>query len=65
MAFTHVLVPTDFSDPANQALGYALEEATLHRAKVTLLHVLAPTPTRTSTTSPAPRSRHPGQASIR
>ena len=42
MAFTHVLVPTDFSEPANQALGYALEEATLHRAKVTLLHVLAP-----------------------
>ena len=23
MAFTHVLVPTDFSEPANQALGYA------------------------------------------
>jgi universal stress protein A len=42
MAFTHVLVPTDFSEGANQALGYALEEATLHRAKVTLLHVLAP-----------------------
>ena len=42
MAFTHMLVPTDFSEPANQALGYALEEATLHRAKVTLLHVLAP-----------------------
>ena len=42
MAFTHVLVPTDFSEPANQALGYALEEATLHRARVTLLHVLAP-----------------------
>jgi nucleotide-binding universal stress UspA family protein len=41
MAFTHVLVPTDFSEAANQALGYALEEATLHRAKVTLLHVLA------------------------
>lgn len=41
MAFTHMLVPTDFSAPANQALGYALEEATLHRAKVTLLHVLA------------------------
>jgi nucleotide-binding universal stress UspA family protein len=40
MAFTHVLVPTDFSDPANRALGYAAEEATLHRAKVTLLHVL-------------------------
>jgi nucleotide-binding universal stress UspA family protein len=42
MAFTHVLVPTDFSEPANHALGYALEEATLHRAKVTLLHVLTP-----------------------
>ena len=42
MAFTHLLVPTDFSEPANQALGYAFEEATLHRAKVTLLHVLAP-----------------------
>jgi nucleotide-binding universal stress UspA family protein len=42
MAFTHVLVPTDLSDPANHALGCALEEATLHRAKVTLLHVLSP-----------------------
>ena len=42
MAFTHLLVPTDFSEPANQALSYAREEAALHRAKVTLLHVLAP-----------------------
>jgi universal stress protein A len=42
MAFTHVLVPTDFSEPANQALRYAAEEATLHHAKVTLLHVLPP-----------------------
>ena len=41
MAFTHLLVPTDFSKPANQALSYAREEAALHRAKVTLLHVLA------------------------
>jgi nucleotide-binding universal stress UspA family protein len=40
MAFTHVLVPTDFSDPASRALRYAAEEAALHRAKVTLLHVL-------------------------
>jgi nucleotide-binding universal stress UspA family protein len=40
--FTHVLVPTDFSDPANEALRYAIEEATLHRAGITLLHVLAP-----------------------
>jgi universal stress protein A len=42
MAFTHVLVPTDLSEPANHALRYAVEEATLHRAKVTLLHVLSP-----------------------
>ena len=42
MAFTHVLVPTDFSDPAQQALHYALEEAALHHATVTLLHVLPP-----------------------
>jgi nucleotide-binding universal stress UspA family protein len=46
MGFHHVLVPTDFSGPANHALGYAVEEAVLHRAKVTLLHVL-PADTRT------------------
>ena len=40
MAFTHILVPTDFSEVAQHALRYALEEATLHHAKVTLLHVL-------------------------
>src|SRR5215813_1498952 len=40
IAFTHVLVPTDFSEAAQHALHYALEEATLHHAKVTLLHVL-------------------------
>jgi universal stress protein A len=40
MAFTHVLIPTDFSEPALWALRYALEEATLHHAKVTLLHIL-------------------------
>ncbi len=39
MAFRHVLVPTDFSEPANNALRYAMEEAALHNAKVTLLHV--------------------------
>jgi len=42
MAFTHVLVPTDCSAPAQHALRYALEEAALHHAKVTLLHVLPP-----------------------
>ena len=42
MVFTHILVPTDFAAPAKQALCYALEEAALHHAKVTLLHVLPP-----------------------
>jgi universal stress protein A len=46
MAFKHLLVPTDFSEPANNALRYAIEEAVLHHAKVTLLHVL-PADTRT------------------
>ena len=46
MAFKHLLVPTDFSEPANTALRYAIEEAVLHHAKVTLLHVL-PSDTRT------------------
>jgi hypothetical protein len=26
MAFTHILLPTDFSEPANRALHYALEQ---------------------------------------
>lgn len=39
MAFTHVLVPTDFSEPAEHALYYAIEEAILHRARLTLIHV--------------------------
>jgi nucleotide-binding universal stress UspA family protein len=42
MAFKHLLVPTDFSEPAKDALRYASEEAALHHAKVTLLHVLPP-----------------------
>ena len=46
MAFTHILIPTDFSEPAQQAMRYAIEEATLHHANVTLLHVL---PAHTST----------------
>ncbi len=40
MAFKHLLVPIDFSEPANNALRYAIDEAVPHRAKVTLLHVL-------------------------
>ncbi len=57
MAFTHLLVPTDFSEPANNALRYAIEEAGLHHAKLTLLHVL-PADTQTDvhyvTGAPAP-----------
>jgi nucleotide-binding universal stress UspA family protein len=42
MPFKHVLVPTDFSETAARALQQATEEAALHRATVTLLHVLPP-----------------------
>src|SRR5262245_20501165 len=42
MPFTHVLVPRDLSDRANHARRCALEEATMHRARVTVLHVLPP-----------------------
>jgi universal stress protein A len=41
MGFSHVLVPTDLSDPAEHALRYAIEEAALHHAKMTVLHVLS------------------------
>lgn len=46
MSFTHILVPTDFSALAQQALQYALAEARLHHARLTLLHIL---PHRTGT----------------
>ena len=39
MPFTHVLVPTDFSEPGNYAVRYAMQETALRGAKVTLLHV--------------------------
>jgi nucleotide-binding universal stress UspA family protein len=42
MRTAHFLVPTDFSETALHALSYALEEARLHQAKLTLLHVLPP-----------------------
>src|SRR5262249_31794390 len=45
MVYTHILVPTDFSSAAHCALVYAMEEATQHQAKLTLLHVLQHHPT--------------------
>jgi len=60
MAFKHLLVPMDFSAPANNALRYAIEEAGHHQAKVTLLHVL-PADTQTDvhyvTGAPAPAAQ--------
>jgi nucleotide-binding universal stress UspA family protein len=40
MAYTHILVATDFSASGDHAVCCGFEEATLHHAKVTLLHVL-------------------------
>jgi nucleotide-binding universal stress UspA family protein len=45
MVYSHILVPTDFSPAARRALEYAVEEATLHQARLTLLHVLQHQPT--------------------
>lgn len=37
-AFTHVLVPTDFSEAAERAVDLAIEVATTYGAKLTLFH---------------------------
>ncbi|MGH7815478.1 MAG: universal stress protein [Candidatus Binataceae bacterium] len=41
-AIKRILVPTDFSDPARNALGYAIEFAREHNAEILLLHVVEP-----------------------
>ena len=40
MEIRHLLVPTDFSPPAHQAMTYALELARKVGAKLSLLHVI-------------------------
>lgn len=40
MAYTHILAPTDLSEPANHALHHAFAEAEAHGAQLTLLHVM-------------------------
>lgn len=59
MPITHVLVPTDFSETAAHALRYAFEEARVHHAKVTLLHVV-PSGTGTDVYYVSPAAGHPG-----
>jgi universal stress protein A len=44
MIFQHVLVPLDFSAPADRALAYAIALAHQFHARLTLLHVLDMTP---------------------
>jgi nucleotide-binding universal stress UspA family protein len=39
IAFKHILVPTDFSDPSERALSSAIELAKAFEARLTLLHV--------------------------
>ena len=38
----NILVPTDFSEPSNKALRYAISFAGLFGARITLLHVVEP-----------------------
>lgn len=40
MIAQHILVPTDFSECATQAVDYAIEMAKAHRSRLTLLHVI-------------------------
>ena len=40
MDYTHILAPTDLSEPANHALRYAFAEAEAHGAELTLLHIM-------------------------
>jgi nucleotide-binding universal stress UspA family protein len=44
MAMHHILVPTDFSTAAEQALDYAIRLARTFNARLTLLHVIQPIP---------------------
>ena len=44
MMAKHILVPIDFSDYANYALGYAIELAKALQARLTFLHVIHLTP---------------------
>jgi nucleotide-binding universal stress UspA family protein len=44
MTISHVLVPTDFSPYADQALAYAIELAPLLQARLTLLHAVHAVP---------------------
>ena len=39
LAFKHILVPTDFSEPSEHALSTAIEMARALQARLTLLHV--------------------------
>jgi len=67
MAFKHLLVPTDFSEPANRALRHAIEEAGLHHPKATLLHVLPGQRGRESGAPgavPGPDGQAPGSAGL-
>ena len=44
MVARHILVPLDFSEPAKQALEYAIELATILQARLTLLHIVQTIP---------------------
>jgi universal stress protein A len=57
MSYTHILIPTDFSTTANEALRLAFAEAMQHQAQLTLLHVLHHQPTEVYYVRGAPNTR--------
>jgi nucleotide-binding universal stress UspA family protein len=65
MLYTHILVPTDFSAEAAHALHYAIEEASQHQAKLTLLHILQHQPaTEVYYVRGTPETRHGYEAEL-
>jgi nucleotide-binding universal stress UspA family protein len=49
MRFTHILCPTDYSEPASGALDHAVAVAGWYKARVTVLHVCIGAPTEADT----------------
>jgi nucleotide-binding universal stress UspA family protein len=50
--FQHILVPTDFSEPAEQAMEMAIDMAHIYHPKLTLVYA-----------TPSPSVTYPGYAS--
>ncbi|MBN2322894.1 MAG: universal stress protein [Spirochaetes bacterium] len=53
LPITHILCPTDFSEPSYEAVSAACELAGHFRCELTVMHVVAPIPTIVSNVGPS------------